>query len=326
MARRDFDSLDVPTDFKFTEEVFEIKEDFNDRRPDPTNYNIIFSTTKNCSGTENNPLFDNTSICKFCYYKSFAKKMNAVRKSKRKNFIEYQMNLREQPQLFLKELEEFMLDNEKVFDKVNYDLILEYRSIIDDFDLNKTGSKTSSFHEQIASAIGASIGTEEQLREFTMDIFISHSSKNLEIAKHLLDLIKTATNLSSDKIRCTSVPGYKLQGGSNTDEVLKKEINESKLLLALITKESMESTYVLFELGARWAVELPLIPIVKSSSDFSLFKGPLGNYHGISISDENDIHQLISEIGKTLEISLEPVELYNSKIKDLLSLVAEEEE
>lgn len=322
MARRDFDFLKIPIDFKFSEEIIGLEEEYSKRDSTSSNFNVVFPSLKSCNARADNPFIDGTTICKHCYYKAFAQKMIEIRKSKRKDFIEHQMALRNSPQIFLKELSEFVIDNEDIFNGAEYGIAREYQSIISSLDSDVISQPENlSFTAQIANAIGKSVGAEVKLREYTMDIFISHSSKNVLIVNQLVELIKIATNLKAEKIRCTSVPGYKLEAGSFTDEVLKKEINESKLFIAFITEESMNSTYVLFELGARWAVDLPLIPVVQSSNDFSLFKGPLSNFHGINLSEENEIYQLIGEIGKKLKINLEPISLYNSKVKELAEII-----
>ncbi len=91
-----------------------------------------------------------------------------------------------------------------------------------------------------------------------LDIFISHSSNDKEIASNLIDLLITSLRIDPEMIRCTSVEGYKLEGGVNTDEQLRKEIFKSKVLIGIISKESLKSHYVLFELGARWGTNLLL--------------------------------------------------------------------
>ncbi len=66
-------------------------------------------------------------------------------------------------------------------------------------------------------------------------IFISHSSKDSELALSLIQLLKAAFNLLANNIRCTSVEGYKLSTGVVIEEQLKTEVHESEVLIALIT-------------------------------------------------------------------------------------------
>jgi hypothetical protein len=44
----------------------------------------------------------------------------------------------------------------------------------------------------------------------SVDIFLSHSSADEKIAKALIDLLRDAFHMEPARIRCTSVPGYKL--------------------------------------------------------------------------------------------------------------------
>lgn len=85
-------------------------------------------------------------------------------------------------------------------------------------------------------------------------VFISHSSADQDLAEALIRLLRSALPLQPDIIRCTSVGGYKLPTGTEVDAQLRKEVVEAELFIALITKDSLDSTYVLFELGARWGV------------------------------------------------------------------------
>lgn len=151
-----------------------------------------------------------------------------------------------------------------------------------------------------------------------LDIFISHSSKDIEIASRLIRLLKSALNLSPEKIRCTSVPGYKLEGGTNTDEQLRLEVTTCKVLIGIVSESSLESMYVLFELGARWGQKLPFKPIVFSSSHLSKVGGPLHNLHIINVSNQSEIHQLIEEISRTLGKSLTSTAAFIDDISHLL--------
>jgi hypothetical protein len=51
---------------------------------------------------------------------------------------------------------------------------------------------------------------------------------------------------------CTSVDGFRLAAGVDTDEALRAAVLQSKTLVGVITPASQKSSYVLFELGARW--------------------------------------------------------------------------
>jgi len=149
-------------------------------------------------------------------------------------------------------------------------------------------------------------------------IFISHSSEDIEIAEILVELLRTALNLSSDQIRCTSVDGYRLPGGATTNDQLKEEIYNSKSFIGLITPNSLESSYVLFELGARWGAKKQLIPLLANGSDASDLIGPLKDINALSCGNKSQMFQLISELREFLNCETERVELYSRLIDKLV--------
>lgn len=68
-----------------------------------------------------------------------------------------------------------------------------------------------------------------------MKVFISHSNKDVDTAKAVIQLLRTALNLKTEDIRCTSVDGYRLPLGVSTDEQVKTEIYDSQVLIGLIS-------------------------------------------------------------------------------------------
>jgi hypothetical protein len=133
-------------------------------------------------------------------------------------------------------------------------------------------------------------------------VFISHSSNDARLAERLVDLLRSALNLKAAEIRCTSVEGHRLPVGTPTDESLREEILKTEIFIGLISPSSMESAYVLFELGARWGAKLHLLPLLAPGSDSSLLKGPVAGLSALSCSNSAQLHQLINDMGKKLNI------------------------
>lgn len=153
------------------------------------------------------------------------------------------------------------------------------------------------------------------------DIFISHSSKDEELAEILVEFLQSALRLRVDQIRCTSVPGFRLQGGADTDETVRREVREAKMLLGLLSQASLRSTYVAFELGARWGAKLPFIPLLAPGVEPAQLEGPIASYNALRCGAE-DLHQLIADLGKHLGIPPEPAAMYQKHINRILALPA----
>jgi hypothetical protein len=155
-----------------------------------------------------------------------------------------------------------------------------------------------------------------------MKIFISHSSQDSEIAKHLIELLRISLNLRTQDIRCTSVDGYRLPAGSSTDEQLKAEIHDSEILLGLISPASLSSYYVLFELGARWGANKPLIPLIANRNGVDLLKGPLQGINALLAYEELQLNQLVTDIGIALGIEVEPPASYQHQIRKTAQFIS----
>lgn len=156
----------------------------------------------------------------------------------------------------------------------------------------------------------------------TIDIFVSHSSKDARIAKALVLLLRAALNIPANRIRCTSVDGYRLRGGAHTDHELRRELKDAKVFVGLITRRSVQSTYVLFELGARWGAELPLVPMLVISSDQDLLRGPLGGFNALACDSRSQIHQLIDDVAVHLGVSSESAASYQDCVDEVITSAA----
>src|SRR6266576_5357116 len=123
---------------------------------------------------------------------------------------------------------------------------------------------------------------EAESKIATPKVFISHSSEDIGVAKALIDLLLSAIGLNHRDIRCTSVDGYRLEVGADTDVELKRELKASKAFIGLITPSSIESAYVLFELGARWGADLHLAPVLACGADSGSLRGPLAKLNALN--------------------------------------------
>jgi len=150
-----------------------------------------------------------------------------------------------------------------------------------------------------------------------LQIFISHSSKDRVLAEALTDLFKSAFGLVS--IRCSSVDGHRLPVGVNTEGKLREEVNEAKVVVGLVTPSSLVSSFVMFELGARWGANLFLAPLLAGVKADEL-SGPLGLLNALSADNDAQLHQLLGDIAEQLDLSLQKPESYVRHIAQVKQL------
>jgi len=150
-------------------------------------------------------------------------------------------------------------------------------------------------------------------------VFISHSSNDAVVARYLVTLLCSALNLPKSSLRCTSVPGCTLPAGADTPSQLLKDIKEARAFIGLITPVSIESAYVLFELGARWAIGSYFAPVLRPGGSYDLLKGPLAQRNQLKISERTDVQQLLAEVSKAVGLPLQPAQAYEHELDMLIS-------
>ncbi len=140
-------------------------------------------------------------------------------------------------------------------------------------------------------------------------IFISHKESEKQLASMLVEFLIASLDLDDQQIRCTSVPGHQLPFGSTIPEQLKKDINSSSAVVVLLTQESLRSKWVLFEIGASWALGKTIVPILGSGLTHSDLPGPLENYPSVQIESDDASYRLkdsVSQMAKAINISEKP--------------------
>lgn len=128
-------------------------------------------------------------------------------------------------------------------------------------------------------------------------IFVSHSARDVVIATALVQCLEACLEVYDGAIRCTSVPGYKLDPGSDANEVLRNNLEQCSIVIGLLTRESLQSGFVIMELGAAWGLRKMTYPVLGPGVDFGQIPGPLKTTHAIKTDSVADIAQLISVIG-----------------------------
>lgn len=174
---------------------------------------------------------------------------------------------------------------------------------------------------QVRSEFGSNLAfTPTEPYRRVLDVFISHSAKDASIAEALIQLLRAALSIHPEKIRCTSVDGYRLPVGASTEERLKHEVHEARSFIGLITRDSLQSAYVLFELGARWGAGRPLAPLLAAGAAPNALGGPLSGFNALSCDSREQLFQLVADIGHELGVPPALPFSYQKHVDDLLEV------
>lgn len=174
--------------------------------------------------------------------------------------------------------------------------------------------RKESFDEGVSKLLNYLAKAEDD----ELALFISHASADEEIAAALVDLLQGALNLPNNLIRCTSLNGYRLPSASSVDERLRHEVYEARTFVGIITPRSIQSIYVLFELGARWGAGRHLAPVLAGGADAKALKGPLSNISALRCDDHAQIQQLVRELASSLGRTKNDSDSYDAKINSLV--------
>ncbi|WP_242373110.1 hypothetical protein, partial [Anaeromyxobacter sp. SG26] len=107
--------------------------------------------------------------------------------------------------------------------------------------------------------------------------------------------------LNKADILCTSVAGCTLEGGAQTHDRIRAEVKGAPVFIGLVTSLSTESSYVLFELGARWMAGGRTIPVLGPGEGYDRLPGPWNrNVNALRTDDRAKVLQLVREIAQEL--------------------------
>lgn len=132
-----------------------------------------------------------------------------------------------------------------------------------------------------------------------IDLFISHSSNDVLIVQAYLALIEKAAYINASSIRCTSVDGYKLDGGTPFDNTLPRESLDASVFVAIVTENFLQSLYSVFEFGARWGSNKLAIPIIFGIEKRTLSR-PISSLHLVNGNSRLEVLSHCEHVAKAL--------------------------
>lgn len=164
---------------------------------------------------------------------------------------------------------------------------------------------------------------EEKLRPsqpLKKNVFISHSSKDKQLAKEVTNLLE-ALGIPSDVIFNSSMPGYGVKPGEDWVETLKAKISTEGVVISLISENYYNSAVSLCEMGATWVLSKSHFPIVLPPLKFEDIKGVIPTKHAIMVNDSERWSELKDELEKIFELTPILGAKWEGKKKDILDRI-----
>lgn len=134
-------------------------------------------------------------------------------------------------------------------------------------------------------------------------LFISHSSADKPLAEAFSTLVMASfEGLREQEIRCTSVGGHKLATGAHSSTTLKADLANASEVVGILTKASLASSYVLFELGAAWGREASVRTLLGPDATHADLRAPLSELNVTRLTERGDVLTLLDELAEGLKI------------------------
>jgi TIR domain len=154
-------------------------------------------------------------------------------------------------------------------------------------------------------------------------IFVSHREAERILAESLVELLISSLAIPENTLRCTSVPGFQLPYGRTISEQLKDDINRADAVFIILTARSLESKWVLFELGASWALGKVIIPILGPSLTEKDLPSLISQYPMVKIASGDAASRLrdaIIQVARELHLNESSSGRDQAKLEDFVKV------
>jgi hypothetical protein len=111
----------------------------------------------------------------------------------------------------------------------------------------------------------------------------------------------------------------------NFAEAVKREIRSADVVIGLVTPSSVESHWVLFELGARWGMDRPLFSVLARGADTSVLPDPIKSYHSLKVNaaEPGGVEKLVEEVAAVLKRPCATPWQYKTAVAEFIAACSE---
>ena len=177
---------------------------------------------------------------------------------------------------------------------------VEKPPFLDDLNVKRIPDTADDTLRDLVDLLDASLQKHQQYsgrrKKGSPRVFISHRHKDEKIVRALLDCIELYFHVDPSDIRCTSVQPYRLPVGQETADRLRDEIANAEVVLGILTTDTLESSYVAFELGSAWGQKVWTCPLLAAGADQSHIPDPIRGLSPLFLTDRRECHQLLDDM------------------------------
>lgn len=150
-------------------------------------------------------------------------------------------------------------------------------------------------------------------KKMNKQVFISHSSNDSDIVNAFKTHILIAgIGLTDDNIVCTSFTETGIDAGDNIAEYIKVNIEDSQIILCMVSQSYKQSEICQNEVGAAWALKKKIIQIVLPDSTFDNIGWLLNLDKSIKIDKTSALDTLQENLCQKLSLPIKTAKQWNN--------------
>jgi hypothetical protein len=136
--------------------------------------------------------------------------------------------------------------------------------------------------------------TQKEKGKQALRIFLSYATADREYARRLRSLLSKWPNL---RVFTTET----LSAGEDWESKLRDELSQSDIFVVLLSLNSVDSKWVLHELGAAWALDKPIISVVTHPEVLSRIPMDLREIQSVAVEYLESHPEVIKQIFERYE-------------------------
>lgn len=133
-------------------------------------------------------------------------------------------------------------------------------------------------------------------------IVVSHASADVEVVRALVELLRLGCNVPRERIICTSIPGMGVPQGEPFTTWIRDRVRSAALIVAVITPSYYDSVFCCCELGAWWALEKPLLPLLVPPLGYGDLQAVLTGVQAALVTNRADLDSLYDHVRQALAL------------------------
>ncbi len=132
-------------------------------------------------------------------------------------------------------------------------------------------------------------------------IFVSHPKEDGDLAGALVDLIQHGCGLAAGQVFCSSKVGARIPAGRDFTVYMRDQLQDTDLLVQLVTPAYLDSVFCMFELGAAWVKGIDTFPLVVPPVTYDKLDRITGGIEARSIGDREALDELYEAVAQKCE-------------------------